>query len=111
MDILLFPPVVFIISLLFAAGLSELVSGWAPAPGAAAGSGKNKPYACGEEISSEKMIPDYQEFFPFAIFFTLLHVAGLVLATWSLNPLSAGLEMVVGYVAAVAVILAILFVG
>ena len=57
------------------------------------------------------MVPDYQEFFPFAIFFTLLHVAGLMLATWSLNPLSAGVEMVVGYVLAVAGILAILFVG
>ncbi|OGS06689.1 MAG: hypothetical protein A2270_05340 [Elusimicrobia bacterium RIFOXYA12_FULL_51_18] len=111
MDILLFPPVVFIISLLFAMCLSGFVSGWAPAPKAEAGSGRDKPYACGEDIPAEKMIPDYQEFFPFAIFFTLLHVAGLMLATWSLNPLSAGLEMVVGYVAAVAVILAILFVG
>jgi NADH-quinone oxidoreductase subunit A len=111
MDIFLFPPVVFIISLLFATGLSEIFAGWAPAPGTAPGSGKNEPYACGEDFPSEKIIPDYQEFFPFAIFFTLLHVAGLMLATWSLNPLSAGLEMVVGYVVAVAVILAILFVG
>lgn len=111
MDFFLFPPVVFIIVLLFAMGLSRFFSGWAPAPKTEPGSGKNKPYACGEEIPAEKVIPDYQEFFPFAIFFTLLHVAGLMLATWSLNPLSAGIELVVGYVAAVAVILAILFVG
>ena len=111
MDIFLFPPVVFVISLLFATGLSELVAGWAPAPKADPASGKNEPYACGEDFPSEKMVPDYQEFFPFAIFFTLLHVAGLMLATWSINPLSAGLEMVVGYVIAVAGILAILFVG
>ena len=113
MDILsalLYPPVAFIIALLFAMGLSELFSGWAPAPKTEAGSGKNKPYACGEDIPAEKAIPDYQEFFPFAIFFTLLHVAGLMLATWSLNSLSVGVELVVGYVAAVAVILAILFV-
>lgn len=108
---LMFPPVVFVIALLFAMFLSEFFSGWAPAPKTEAGSGKNKPYACGEDIPAEKMFPDYQEFFPFAIFFTLLHVAGLMLATWSLNPLSAGIELVVGYVAAVAVILAILFVG
>ena len=92
-------------------GLSWFFSGWAPAPKAVAGSGRDKPYACGEDIPDEKAIPDYQEFFPFAIFFTLLHVAGLMIATWSLNPLSAGVELVVGYVAAVAVILAILFVG
>jgi len=111
MDILLFPPVVFIISLLFSVGLSELLAGWAPAPGTEAGSGKNKPYACGEDIPVGKVLPDYHEFFPFAIFFTLLHVAGLVIATWSLNPLSAGLEMVSGYLISVAVILAVLFVG
>ena len=111
MDIFLFPPVVFIISLLFAICLSELVSGWAPAPKAVPGSGRDKPYACGEGIPAEKATPSYEEFFPVAIFFTLLHVAGLMLATWSLNPLSAGLDLVVGYVAAVAVILAILFVG
>ena len=111
MDIFLFPPVVFIIALLFATGLSELVAGWAPAPKDAPDSGKNEPYACGEDFPREKSVPDYQEFFPFAIFFTLLHVAGLMLATWSLNPLSAGLEMVVAYVFSVAGILAILFLG
>jgi NADH-quinone oxidoreductase subunit A len=111
MDILLFPPVAFIIVLLFALGLSRLVSGCAPASKPEAGSGKNKPYACGEDIPAEKVIPDYHEFFPFAIFFTLLHVAGLMLATWSLNPFSMGLEVVLSYVVAVAVILAILFVG
>ena len=111
MDIFLFPPVAFAIALTFALCLSGLVSGWAPAPKTQSGSGKNKPYACGEDFPAAKVIPDYQEFFPFAIFFTLLHVAGLMLATWSLNPMSAGIEMVVGYVLSVAVILAILFVG
>ncbi len=108
---LMFPPVTFVIVLLFALCLSEFFSGWAPSPKTEAGSGKNKPYACGEDIPAEKVIPDYQEFFPFAIFFTLLHVAGLMLATWSITPLSTGIELVVGYVAAVAIILAILFVG
>ncbi|HBW23639.1 MAG: hypothetical protein A2X28_03255 [Elusimicrobia bacterium GWA2_56_46] len=111
MDFFLFLPVAFIILLLFAMGLSELISGWAPAPGADADSGKNKAYACGEDVPAGKIIPDYQEFFPFAIFFTMLHVAGLMLATWSLNPFSAGIELVAGYVAAVGIILAILFVG
>ena len=111
MDILLSPPVVFVISLLFVMGLSELLSPMAANPARVEGSAKHKPYGCGEDVPGEKADPDYHTFFPFAIFFTLLHVAGLMIATWSFNPLSAGLGLVFGYLAAVAVILAILFVG
>jgi hypothetical protein len=32
-----------------------------------------------------------------------------MIATWSFNPISAGVELVAGYVLAVAVILAVLF--
>jgi len=111
MEIFLFPPVAFIVALLFVMFLAELVSGWAPAPKNDPASGKNLTYACGEDVPGEKVIADYQEFFPFAIFFTLLHVAGLMIATWSFNQLSMGLECVVGYTLSVALILAILFVG
>ncbi len=111
MNILLFPPVAFVISLAFVLLLSELLTPLAAKPARVPGSAKHKAYGCGEEVSTEKAVPDYQGFFPFAIFFTLLHVAGLMLATWSFNPLSAGVGLVTGYVAAVAVVLAILFVG
>ena len=111
MNILLSPPVTFIITLLFMMFVSELLAPLAPAPTTAPGSGKNKPYGCGEEVSEQKVSPDYQGFFPFAIFFTLLHVAALMIATWSFNPISAGIVLVVGYLVAIAVILAILFVG
>ena len=111
MDILLSPPVVFVISLLFALFLAALVTPLAAAPARQPGSAKHNPYGCGEEVPGVKAEPDYQGFFPFAIFFTLLHVAGLMLATWSFNPVSAGLELVLGYVVSVGVILAILFVG
>jgi NADH:ubiquinone oxidoreductase subunit 3 (subunit A) len=111
MDILLFPPVVFLISLLFSLGLSELLAPLAANPKRVPGSAKHQPYGCGEEVSGVRVEPDYHGFFPFAIFFTLLHVAGLMLATWSFNPVSAGMSLVLGYVAAVGVILAILFVG
>jgi len=111
MDILLFPPVAFVISLVFVMALSALLSPLSTKAARVPGSAKHKAYGCGEEVSSEKAIPDYQGFFPFAIFFTLLHVAGLMLATWSFNPLSAGIGLVAGYIAAVVVILAILFVG
>ncbi|MBI5745029.1 MAG: NADH-quinone oxidoreductase subunit A [Elusimicrobia bacterium] len=112
-DILLFPPVVFAVSLLFVAGLSALLSPLSAKPARVPGSAKHKPYGCGEDVPVDqaKAIPDYQAFFPFAIFFTLLHVAGLMLATWSFNPGSAGIELVGGYIAAVVVILTILFVG
>lgn len=113
MEIFLFPPVVFVISLLFVMGLSALLSPLSAKPARQPGSAKNQPYGCGEDIPEDqaKAVPDYQAFFPFAIFFTLLHVAGLMLATWSFNPLSAGIELVGAYAAAVIVILAILFVG
>lgn len=113
MDILLFPPVTFIVSLLFVMALSGLLSPLAAKPARVPGSAKHKPYGCGEDVPADqaKAIPDYQGFFPFAIFFTLLHVAGLMLATWAFNPLSAGIGLVGSYAAAVIVILAILFVG
>ncbi|HAH32551.1 MAG TPA: hypothetical protein DCL44_09595 [Elusimicrobia bacterium] len=111
MNILLSPPAAFIITLLFLIFVSELLAPLAPTPKTAPGSGKNKPYGCGEEVSEQRVNPDYQGFFPFAIFFTLLHVAALMVATWSFNPISAGIGLVIGYLTAVAIILAILFVG
>jgi NADH-quinone oxidoreductase subunit A len=113
MDILLFPPVTFVVSLLFVMALSGLLSPLSAKPARVPGSAKHKPYGCGEDVSEDqaKAVPDYHSFFPFAIFFTLLHVAGLILATWAFNPLSAGIELVGAYAAAVIVILAILFVG
>ena len=113
MDILLFPPIAFVISLLFVMLVSELLSPLSAKPARVPGSAKHKAYGCGEEVPVDqaKAIPDYQTFFPFAIFFTLLHVAGLMLATWSFNPVSAGLALVAGYAVSVMVILAILFVG
>ncbi|HAF94680.1 MAG: hypothetical protein A2X34_08435 [Elusimicrobia bacterium GWC2_51_8] len=110
MNILLSPPIAFITALLFIMVVSELLAPLAPAPKIVPGSGKNKPYGCGEEVSGERVSPDYQGFFPFAIFFTLLHVAALMIATWSFNPGSAGPWLVAGYLMSVAVILAILFV-
>ncbi|HBB66879.1 MAG TPA: hypothetical protein DCZ93_06205 [Elusimicrobia bacterium] len=113
MEILLFPPIAFIISLLFVMFVSELLSPLAAKPARVPGSAKHKAYGCGEDVPVDqaRAVPDYQGFFPFAIFFTLLHVAGLMLATWSFNPVSAGIELVIGYAVSVMVILAILFVG
>ena len=79
-SLLLSPPVVFIIVLLgvmaFAAALSKLA--FKPKT-------KNpdigKCYACGEDVKSHLMQPDYSQFFPFAFFFTILHVVTLIVTT------------------------------
>ena len=40
-----------------------------------------EPYACGEDFKDHMIQPDYSQFFPFAFFFTILHVVVLVIAT------------------------------
>ena len=40
-----------------------------------------KPYAGGEDIESHRVQVDYSQFFPFAFFFTILHVVTLVVTT------------------------------
>jgi len=43
--------------------------------------GKLKAYACGEDIPQTMVQPDYGQFFPFAFFFTILHVVALTVTT------------------------------
>jgi len=43
--------------------------------------GEKKAYACGEEVTPQGMQPDYSQFFPFAFFFTIMHVVTLIIAT------------------------------
>jgi len=43
--------------------------------------GTRKSYACGEDAPTNLMQPDYSQFFPFAFFFTILHVFTLIVAT------------------------------
>lgn len=43
--------------------------------------GKFKSYACGEEPIEERRKPNYSQFFPFAFFFTIMHVVVLLIAT------------------------------
>lgn len=78
---LLLPPVVF--AVVFAAvllqywGMRVLSSGekWP------SGAGKLDSYACGEDVKDPRVQPDYSQFFPFAFFFTIMHVVALVVAT------------------------------
>jgi NADH-quinone oxidoreductase subunit A len=106
-EILLYPPVIFLVSFLAVWLFSALTRGLAPKPHNAPGSGKLEPYACGEDYKEEKIEPDYGMFFPFAIFFTVLHVAGLMIATLA----GADMTIVIAALAAVYVLSVLLVLG
>ncbi len=76
---ILIPPIAFLI-LLAAAYLFSLASNLFSAKGVES-SGKSKSYACGENVTANKAQPDYSQFFPFAFFFTIMHVLVLIIAT------------------------------
>lgn len=44
--------------------------------------GTTKPYSCGEDLPQSSLQPEYEQFFPFAFFFTIMHVVALMVATF-----------------------------
>jgi NADH-quinone oxidoreductase subunit A len=77
-DLILSPPIALLILLGFVAlyyAFLHIVT-----PRLPAAPGLSKPYACGEE-QTNTVRPDYGQFFPFAFFFTILHVVALTVAT------------------------------
>ena len=79
-QLLISPPVAFLIVLLAVLGVSLALSRLAFRPEKVA-KGLTEPYACGENLANHMIQPDYSQFFPFAFFFTILHVAALMAAT------------------------------
>ena len=77
--ILLNPPLAFIIVFLAVIFLTYLFSRLAFRNKQSAES--KESYACGEQFEQHMIQPDYGQFFPFAFFFTILHVVVLVIAT------------------------------
>lgn len=77
--VLLLPPFAFAIYLALSYGISFLSKRIA-AKGMDA-PGKNKSYACGEDMPENRGQPEYSEFFKFAFFFTIMHVVVLIVAT------------------------------
>jgi NADH-quinone oxidoreductase subunit A len=77
---LLNPPVVFLTLLVTLGLLSYIFSRWSFRKKILSAEAK-KAYSCGEEFSGHLIQPDYSQFFPFAFFFTVLHVVAMVLAT------------------------------
>ena len=67
-----------------------------------------KPYASGETMERSRFQPDYGQFFPFAFFFTILHVVTLVVATSPARTIQ-GLAISVIYVLGALLGLFILF--
>lgn len=80
MEWLLSPPIVFIIILTISAIAMALFSRLAQKSKVEC-EGKTKPYACGEELPSHLIQPDYSQFFHFAFYFTILHVVALFVST------------------------------
>ena len=78
-DFLLSPPVAFVL-FLGVAGLLFLL-GRRMAPRLNKAGGKLTSYACGEDIPGTKIQFGYRLFFFVALFFTIMHVAALVIAT------------------------------
>jgi NADH-quinone oxidoreductase subunit A len=105
---LLWPPVAFLlilaVALLKLRGLKTLSI---PAKTGPVG-GQRKAYACGENLKENRAQPDYSQFFPFAFFFTIMHVLALVVATVPTRDWSA-VQIAAGYLICSAIGLFILF--
>jgi NADH-quinone oxidoreductase subunit A len=67
---------VLVAALFFAYVLSKLALKPKSVP-----AGLTKEYSCGEDIKTHMIQPDYSQFFPFAFYFTILHVVALMIAT------------------------------
>jgi NADH:ubiquinone oxidoreductase subunit 3 (subunit A) len=105
--LLLVPPVVLtllvVLVWLFSAAVSPLAARRKGPRGAL-----DKPYAGGENLETHRVQPDYSQFFPFAFFFTILHVVTLIVAT-SPGEVVGSLAFAVVYVLGALLALFILF--
>jgi hypothetical protein len=79
LSFLLSPPVAFFFFLAMAFLLYAL--GKKMAPGLKRTGGKLTTYACGEDIPGVKIQFGFRLFYAFALFFTIMHVAALVIST------------------------------
>jgi len=76
-----FPPIAFLVIFAVSIALSALLSRLSYKHKGQKEEGSRKAYACGEDISEHRVQVDYGQFFPFAFFFTILHVLALMVAT------------------------------
>jgi NADH:ubiquinone oxidoreductase subunit 3 (subunit A) len=105
--LLLTPPVSFII-ILIVSWLLSYASSFLSFKTKHAPEGLRKPYASGEDTYDNMARPDYSQFFVFAFFFTLAHVATLIITTMPKGMLEV-FFIAITYVTAVLISLVILF--
>lgn len=103
LNLLLAPPVAFLIAM----GLAYAVYGFGrmlgPAPTSAPG--KLEPYACGENFEAGKFSFGYRRFFIAALFFTVMHVSVLSVAT-----VGGGMALrAIGYLVVIGACVSILY--
>jgi len=79
-QIILTPPLAFV-ALFVVIGLLVLLASRLAARPVSLKPGALKAYACGEDVQDHHARPDYGQFFPFAFFFTIMHVIALIVAT------------------------------
>jgi NADH-quinone oxidoreductase subunit A len=85
-EIFLSPPLAFLIFLAVFTIIYFLAGRLAPRVNPVGG--KLKSYACGEDIPGQKIQFGYRLFFFIALFFTMMHVAALVVATLPPGPIA-----------------------
>ena len=85
-EFLISPPVAFFVFL--AAAFGHYALGRGMAPKLTKVGGKLTTYACGEDIPGVKIQFGYRLFFFIALFFTMMHVAVLVIATVPDGPIA-----------------------
>ena len=91
-------------------GISKLLAMLTLAPAPKHEQGKDEAYACGEVFEGKGIEPDYGAFFRFAVFFTIIDVAGLMVATLAstnFNKTVAAIAII--YTITVSAVLAILY--
>ena len=79
-QIILSPPLAFI-AIFVVIGLLVLLASRLAVRPAFVKPGTLKAYACGEDVKDHRARSDYGQFFPFAFFFTIMHVVALIVAT------------------------------
>jgi NADH-quinone oxidoreductase subunit A len=104
---LLWPPIAFLLILAAGWGLLRTL-GALSAPASQTDGGKRKAYACGEDMKENRGQPNYSQFFPFAFFFTIMHVLALMVATVPMRDWSA-VQIAMGYLLCSSIGLFILF--
>ncbi len=106
-EFLKLPPVLFVLISAFMLALFLLLNRLAY-KSSVNPEGKFKTYACGEEPIEERRKPNYTQFFPFAFFFTIMHVVVLFISILPID-ITASLLIVVLFLAISFVSIPILF--